>query len=86
MSKLTKKLDSARWAVRKAGIGCSRKVKSLIKNEDGDTNFLSIIIILAIVLVIAIVFIAFKEKIIEFLSGVWDEFEIRFGGTSRDFP
>ena len=49
-------------------------LKSFLRDERGDTNFLSIIIILAIVIVLAGVFVAFKDKIIDAVSGVINNF------------
>lgn len=40
-------------------------IKSFLMDESGDTNFISIIIILGIVIVLAGIFIAFKDKIID---------------------
>lgn len=40
------------------------QVKAFLRDESGDTNFISIIIILGIVIVLAGIFIGFKDKII----------------------
>lgn len=39
-----------------------------IKKENGDTNFISIIIILAIVMVVAAIFIGFREQIVNWVQ------------------
>ncbi|WP_407721614.1 hypothetical protein [Ruminococcus sp. JE7B6] len=39
-----------------------------IKKENGDTNFISIIIILAIVMVVAAIFIGFREQIVNWVT------------------
>lgn len=41
-----------------------RSVVEIVKSERGDTNFISIIIVLGIVLTIAVIFIAFKDQIV----------------------
>ena len=48
--------------------------KKFLMDESGDTNFISIIIILGIVIVLAGVFIAFREKIVNVVKGVIDGF------------
>lgn len=47
-----------------------------MKSERGDTNFISIIIILGIVLLLAGLFIGFKDKIVEMVQGIVDGFSI----------
>ncbi|MCQ2414647.1 MAG: hypothetical protein MJ063_01170 [Lachnospiraceae bacterium] len=51
------------WAIGKA-----IKVKNFLDDEKGDTNFISILIILAIGLSVAWVFITYKDKML-----VWVE-------------
>lgn len=48
--------------------------KMFLKDESGDTNFISIIIILGIVIVLAGVFIVFRDKIVDTIKGVVDGF------------
>lgn len=49
-------------------------VYSFMHDEDGDTNFISILIILGIVVVLAGVFLVFKDQILEMVSGKVDTF------------
>lgn len=51
-----------------------QNIKTFLRDESGDTNFISIIIILGIVIVLAGVFIAFREKIVNAIKGVVDGF------------
>lgn len=51
-----------------------RKAKSIVKEENGDTNFISIIIILAIVLLVAVAFMIFKDQIIGWFNGTTQTF------------
>ncbi len=51
-----------------------RKAKSIVKEENGDTNFISIIIILAIVLLVAVAFMMFKDQIIGWFNGTTQTF------------
>ena len=51
-----------------------KKAKSIVKEENGDTNFISIIIILAIVLLVAVAFMIFKDQIIGWFNGTTKTF------------
>ena len=51
-----------------------RKAKSIVKEENGDTNFISIIIILAIVLLVAVAFMIFKDQIVGWFNGTTKTF------------
>lgn len=46
------------------------------KKEKGDTNFISILIILAIVIILLGVFIGFKDTIIDKVTEIIDGFDI----------
>lgn len=52
------------------------KVQNAITCERGDTNFISILIILAIVIILAGIFIAFKDQIVGQVQGIVDGFTI----------
>ena len=53
-----------------------KKSNVLVKlsEEDGDTNFLSIMIVLGIVLVVAALFIVFKDQILGLVQSAWNSF------------
>lgn len=51
------------WAIGKA-----IKVKNFLDDEKGDTNFISILIILAIGLSVAYVFIGYKDKLLDWVN------------------
>ena len=50
------------------------------KDEKGDTNFISIIIILTIILGVAIVFIAFRKQVLDWFTSIREA----FGGKMED--
>ena len=45
-----------------------------LKSENGDTNFISIIIILGIVIILVGVFVAFKDSIVGTITEIVDGF------------
>lgn len=51
--------------------------KNSLKSERGDTNFISIIIILGIVVVVAGVFIGFKEQLVRQARELINNFTIK---------
>lgn len=51
-------------------------VSEFKKEEKGDTNFISILIILGVVIVLAGVFMGFKDQIIEQVQSIIDGFTI----------
>lgn len=59
-------------------IGMQCKIYDLKNDERGDTNFLSIIIILAIVIVMAGAFIALKDQIFAWINERWEGFKDSF--------
>ena len=80
MKPLEEKLNAHAWKARFKAIAFRDWAQKALTNEDGDTNFLSIIIILAIVLVVAIIFIALKDEILDLVRGAWDKFSQAFSG------
>lgn len=50
------------------------KVQNFLRDENGDTNFLSIMIIMGIVLILAVVFMALRKNIVEFVKNAIDNF------------
>ena len=85
MKTLENKLNSLAWKAHFKAMNLKDRAKNAFKNEDGDTNFLSIIIILAIVLIIAIVFIAFKDKVIVLVESAWNKFAGSFSSQDKAF-
>lgn len=53
------------------------KVRAGLAGERGDTNFISILIILGIVIIVAGVFIGFKDQIVEQVEGIVSGFTIQ---------
>lgn len=51
------------------------------KNERGDTNFISILIILGLVILLAGVFITFKNNIVGQVEAIVNNFTINDGGN-----
>lgn len=44
------------------------ELKRFFKEENGDTNFISIIIVLAVVMVVAAIFLGFRTQIVEWVN------------------
>jgi len=51
-------------------------VNKLRNSERGDTNFISILIILGIVILVAGLFIGFKDRIVTMVQDIVDDFTI----------
>ena len=51
-------------------------IQNFIKNERGDTNFISILIILGVVILVAGIFIGFKDQIVGQVKEIVDGFTI----------
>jgi len=71
--------------IRQLGLGISVRLaeiarnakegfREFIKNEDGDTNFISILVLLGIGLALAAVFFIFRDQIVTWVREVWDQF------------
>ena len=59
--------------------------KNSLKSERGDTNFISIIIILGIVVVLAALFIAFKDNIVDKVKEMMNIFMQGWNNQNPDF-
>ena len=62
--------------LRKKSAMVSSYIQSAIMSEKGDTNFISILIILGIVIILAGLFIGFKDAIVGQVQGIVDGFTI----------
>ena len=63
------------WAIKTyTEIMCA--VNKMLKDEEGDTNFISILIILGIVILLAGVFMVFKDRIVEQVQEIVGDFTI----------
>lgn len=51
-------------------------IRRVLREERGDTNFISILIILGIVIILAGVFMGFKNQIVEQVQNIIDGFTI----------
>lgn len=58
-------------------------LKNFFTDERGDTNFISIAIILVVVIGLAVVFITFGNKITEALSNKWNDLSSALAGQSK---
>ena len=64
-----------KW-LRKTYVKTATALCSFAKEERGDTNFISILIILGIVILLAGLFIGFKDQIVEQVKNIVDGFTI----------
>lgn len=62
--------------MRKMYISANTGIRSFMSQERGDTNFISILIILGIVILLAGIFIGFKDKIVAQVKKIVDGFKI----------
>lgn len=53
------------------------KIQNVLRGEKGDTNFISILIILGIVILLAGIFIVFKDQIVSQVQAIIDSFTIQ---------
>lgn len=58
-------------------IGMQTKLNELLSEERGDTNFISILIILGVVIILAGVFMGFKDQIVNQVKAIVDGFTIQ---------
>lgn len=68
------------WLRNKAA-AVAAKGQVMLHSERGDTNFISILIVLGIVILVAGVFIGFKDQIVGQVEGIVDGFTINPGPT-----
>lgn len=73
--------DKIKEKLTKAFCKVQTEIYCAVHDEQGDTNFISIIIILAIVLVVAGVFITFKNDILGAAKTKMDEFKNLFNNS-----
>jgi hypothetical protein len=45
-----------------------KEVISIVSNEDGDTNFISILVLLGIVLSLAGIFLSYRDQVLEWVD------------------
>ena len=62
--------------IQKLQAKAAAQLQEVIKNEKGDTNFISILIILGIVIILAGVFMVFKDQIVGQVQEIIDGFTI----------
>ena len=63
------------WLDRKF-VGAKIALTNAVYEEKGDTNFVSILILLGIVIALATVFINFKTQIVEKVQGIINGFDV----------
>lgn len=86
MKKIKNKLNDIAINLYCKKLALTERANEVLSEERGDTNFLSIIIILAIVLVVAVIFIAFKDAILELVTDAWNNFTAAFSGQTTTGP
>ncbi len=57
-----------------------REINALLFNENGDTNFISILVLLGIALALAGVFLAFKDQVLGWVDQNIGDFFSKKGG------
>ena len=58
-------------------LGAVACIRHALYDEEGDTNFISILIILGIVIILAGIFIGFKDQIVAQVKEIIDGFTIK---------
>lgn len=69
------------WLDRKF-VGAKIALTNAMYEEKGDTNFVSILILLGIVIALATVFIGFKDTIVDKVQGIINGFDVNTIGPS----
>ncbi len=62
------KLTAAKWSMEEKLDGAKRSVKSFLGEERGDTNLITIIVVLVIVMALAVVF---RKNIATLANSIW---------------
>lgn len=83
MRNFNEKFGSLAIALSVKAMNLKEKTTEKLSEEDGDTNFLSIMIVLGIVLVVAALFIVFKDQIMGAVESAWNSFAEVFN-TQKD--
>lgn len=73
MKKLMYKMDKSILRTRQA-------IHNFLTNDRGDTNFISIAIILVVVIAVAVAFIAFKDKVLLWFNKAIEDLGGKMGG------
>lgn len=63
--------------LRKKSIAIAVKGQAMLREERGDTNFISILIVLGIVILLAGVFMGFKKQIVDQVTTIVNGFTIQ---------
>lgn len=63
------------WAQKKVNMVVAY-IQTIMSSERGDTNFISILIILGVVILVAAVFMGFKDQIVGQVQEIIDGFTI----------
>lgn len=84
MKKIINKLNDMLFKAYCRTLAVAESAEETVSDESGDTNFLSIIIILAIVLAVAAIFIIFKDQIIGLVKSAWETFSEAFSNQQNN--
>lgn len=79
MKSISEKMGNVREKMNLWILKGQMKCIDLLKQEDGDTNFISIAIVLVIVLAVAVVFIGFKNQVLSAVNKAISEFMTALG-------
>ena len=71
LKKLINKIEQAMGK-----LACKMAENEAVRDERGDTNFISILIILGVVIILAGVFMGFKNQIVNQVKAIIDGFTI----------
>ena len=65
-------------------LAAKMKLLSFLRDEQGDTNWISVIVLVGIAIALAVVFIAFKDAILETVNG-WLPDSVQLGNDGASF-